>query len=65
LIVQSHPETGRRWENPSDLQLKNKTAIVTGGSAGIGLAISKALAAEGITDAVAVCSKEKSSPWRM
>ena len=32
-----------------DLQLKNKTAIVTGGSAGIGLAIVKALIAEGVT----------------
>jgi NAD(P)-dependent dehydrogenase (short-subunit alcohol dehydrogenase family) len=32
-----------------DLQLTGKTAIVTGGSAGIGLAIVKALAAEGVT----------------
>jgi NAD(P)-dependent dehydrogenase (short-subunit alcohol dehydrogenase family) len=32
-----------------DLQLKNKTAIVTGGTAGIGLAIAKALTAEGVT----------------
>lgn len=32
-----------------DLKLKGKTAIVTGGSAGIGLAIVKALAAEGVT----------------
>src|SRR5215468_8744567 len=31
-----------------DLQLKGKTAIVTGGSAGIGLAITKALTAEGV-----------------
>jgi NAD(P)-dependent dehydrogenase (short-subunit alcohol dehydrogenase family) len=31
-----------------DLQLKNKTAIVTGGTAGIGLAIVKALTAEGV-----------------
>ena len=30
-----------------DLQLKGKTAIVTGGSAGIGLAISRLLAEEG------------------
>jgi NAD(P)-dependent dehydrogenase (short-subunit alcohol dehydrogenase family) len=32
-----------------DLQLINKTAIVTGGTAGIGLAIVKALIAEGVT----------------
>jgi NAD(P)-dependent dehydrogenase (short-subunit alcohol dehydrogenase family) len=31
-----------------DLQLKSKTAIVTGGTAGIGLAIVKALTAEGV-----------------
>lgn len=32
-----------------DLKLTGKTALVTGGSAGIGLAIAKALAAEGVT----------------
>jgi NAD(P)-dependent dehydrogenase (short-subunit alcohol dehydrogenase family) len=42
-----------------DLQLKNKTAIVTGGSAGIGLAIVQALAAEGVTVTVPGRSKEK------
>ncbi|HTF69325.1 MAG TPA: SDR family oxidoreductase [Edaphobacter sp.] len=42
-----------------DLQLKDKTAIVTGGSAGIGLAITKALAAEGVTVTVPGRSKEK------
>ena len=41
------------------LQLKGKTAIVTGGSAGIGLAITKALAAEGVTVTVPGRSKEK------
>jgi len=42
-----------------DLQLKGKTAIVTGGSAGIGLAITKALAAEGVTVTVPGRNKEK------
>jgi NAD(P)-dependent dehydrogenase (short-subunit alcohol dehydrogenase family) len=42
-----------------DLHLKGKTAIVTGGSAGIGLAITKALVAEGVTVAVPGRSKEK------
>lgn len=32
-----------------DLQLKNKTALVTGSTAGIGLATAKLLAAEGAT----------------
>ncbi len=42
-----------------DLHLKNKTAIVTGGSAGIGLAIVKSLTAEGVTVTVPGRSKEK------
>jgi NAD(P)-dependent dehydrogenase (short-subunit alcohol dehydrogenase family) len=42
-----------------DLQLRGKTAIVTGGSAGIGLAITKALAAEGVTVTVPGRSREK------
>jgi NAD(P)-dependent dehydrogenase (short-subunit alcohol dehydrogenase family) len=42
-----------------DLQLKGKTAIVTGGSAGIGLAITKTLAAEGVTVTVPGRTKEK------
>jgi NAD(P)-dependent dehydrogenase (short-subunit alcohol dehydrogenase family) len=42
-----------------DLQLKGKTAIVTGGSAGIGLAIVQALTAEGVTVTVPGRSKEK------
>jgi len=42
-----------------DLQLKGKTAIVTGGSAGIGLAITRVLAAEGVTVTVPGRSKEK------
>jgi NAD(P)-dependent dehydrogenase (short-subunit alcohol dehydrogenase family) len=42
-----------------DLKLKNKTAIVTGGSAGIGLAIVQALTTEGVTVTVPGRSKEK------
>jgi NAD(P)-dependent dehydrogenase (short-subunit alcohol dehydrogenase family) len=42
-----------------DLKLKGKTAIVTGGNAGIGLAIVQALAAEGVTVSVPGRSKEK------
>lgn len=42
-----------------DLQLKGKTAIVTGGSAGIGLAIAKELAAEGVSVTVPGRTKEK------
>jgi NAD(P)-dependent dehydrogenase (short-subunit alcohol dehydrogenase family) len=42
-----------------DLQLKNKTAIVTGGTAGIGLAIVQALTAEGVTVTVPGRGKEK------
>jgi NAD(P)-dependent dehydrogenase (short-subunit alcohol dehydrogenase family) len=42
-----------------DLKLKGKTAIVTGGSAGIGLAIVKSLTAEGVTVTVPGRSQAK------
>jgi NAD(P)-dependent dehydrogenase (short-subunit alcohol dehydrogenase family) len=42
-----------------DLKLKGKTAIVTGGSAGIGLAIVQALTAEGVTVTVPGRNKTK------
>lgn len=42
-----------------DLGIKGKLALVTGGSAGIGLAIAKELAAEGCTVAVSSRSREK------
>lgn len=42
-----------------DLQLKGKTAIVTGGSAGIGLAIAKGLAAEGVSVTIPGRTQEK------
>jgi NAD(P)-dependent dehydrogenase (short-subunit alcohol dehydrogenase family) len=40
-----------------DLQLSNKVAVVTGGSAGIGLAIARGLAAEGAH--VALCARDE------
>jgi NAD(P)-dependent dehydrogenase (short-subunit alcohol dehydrogenase family) len=40
-----------------DLQLKNKTALVTGGSVGIGKGIARLLAKEGVD--VAICSRNK------
>jgi 3-oxoacyl-[acyl-carrier protein] reductase/bacilysin biosynthesis oxidoreductase BacG len=42
-----------------DLQLSGKTAIVTGGSAGIGLAIAKALYSEGVNVAIASRKEER------
>ena len=40
-----------------DLQMNGKTALVTGGSAGIGKAIAFALAREGVD--VAICARRK------
>ena len=42
-----------------ELQLSGKTAIVTGGSAGIGLAIAKALYSEGVNVAIAARNPER------
>jgi NAD(P)-dependent dehydrogenase (short-subunit alcohol dehydrogenase family) len=42
-------------EHTMDLQLKNKTALVTGASAGIGKGIARMLAREGVD--VAICSR--------
>ena len=44
-------------EPDMDLQLKNKTALVTGGSVGIGKGIARLLAKEGVD--VAICSRRK------
>jgi 3-oxoacyl-[acyl-carrier protein] reductase len=52
---------GSRHERPSDLQrwLMEKTALVTGGSSGIGLAIARMLAAEGFELTLASRTREK------
>jgi len=41
------PDRRPDWEDFMDLGLKGKTAVITGGSVGIGLAIAEGLAAEG------------------
>jgi NAD(P)-dependent dehydrogenase (short-subunit alcohol dehydrogenase family) len=48
---------GGSEEQGMDLQLKNKTALVTGGSEGIGKGIARLLAKEGVD--VAICSRRK------
>src|SRR5258707_9139760 len=47
--------SSREKEHTMDLQLKDKTALVTGGSAGIGKGIARMLAREGVD--VAICSR--------
>ena len=42
-----------------DLGLKNKNALITGGSQGIGLAIAKALAVEGCNVAIGARGRER------
>jgi NAD(P)-dependent dehydrogenase (short-subunit alcohol dehydrogenase family) len=42
-----------------DLQLSGKTALITGGSAGIGLACARRLVAEGVHVAIAARSPER------
>ncbi|MDH4180233.1 MAG: SDR family NAD(P)-dependent oxidoreductase, partial [Armatimonadota bacterium] len=44
-----------------DLMLKGKTAVITGGSVGIGLAVAEALAAEGVDLALCARNEERLS----
>ena len=37
-----------KWKNKMDLKLKNKRAIITGGSRGIGKSIGMSLSKEGV-----------------
>jgi NADP-dependent 3-hydroxy acid dehydrogenase YdfG len=50
-------QSASREETTMDLQLKGKTALVTGGSEGIGRAITAVLAKEGVD--VAICARRK------
>jgi 3-oxoacyl-[acyl-carrier protein] reductase len=46
-------------KTPMDMQLNDKTALVTGASVGIGEGIAKALAAEGVRVAVSARRMDK------
>jgi NAD(P)-dependent dehydrogenase (short-subunit alcohol dehydrogenase family) len=46
-----------RTENGMDLQLTDKVAVITGGTVGIGLAIARGLAAEGVH--LALCARDE------
>src|SRR5262247_3131023 len=53
----SHTNHTKNRERAMDLKLKGKTALVTGGSEGIGKGIVLALAKEGVD--VAICARRK------
>ena len=48
-----------KWENTMDLGLKGKKAFITGGSVGIGLAIAKCFAQEGVDVAIGARNRER------
>src|SRR6202051_4577870 len=54
---QAEPGFSSRRETHMDLRLNSKTALVTGGSEGIGKGIALALAKEGVD--VAICARRK------
>jgi 3-oxoacyl-[acyl-carrier protein] reductase len=56
VVTQLHSRSDQQKENqPMDLGLKGKSAIVLGGTRGIGRAIAATLAAEGSN--IAVCAR--------
>ncbi|MDN8613697.1 SDR family NAD(P)-dependent oxidoreductase [Variovorax ginsengisoli] len=60
------PAPGRQLieERQIDRQLESKTAIVTGATAGIGLAIARTLAREGVAVTLTGRSRDKlTRPW--
>src|SRR5258705_1398719 len=58
-LIDSPPSIPRTKESHMDLGLKGQAALVTGGSKGIGKAVARGLAQEGVR--VAICARDKAS----